>query len=225
MSSAQPTLAQRLTTPVSVELAGRPWALLFTNEALLRSQELTGVDMLQPLRMGAITARVLAAMLWCAMGSPDAPTLRELGPHIRPRSLPMLRDAVRDAWVAAMPEPKRRSQEGAPPEEGPLTWPRAWARARYELSLTDAEWLGMTPRLVHELYRVRGQRIRRENLLIGKLGAAIVNARVKKPITAEQFLGVSLDDDEEKRKITGEDLMAALAGFPKAKKQEKRKAI
>ena len=38
----------------------------------------------------------------------------------------------------------------------------------------------MTSRQVNELYLVRAQQLKRENLLIGKLGAAIVNARGEK---------------------------------------------
>jgi hypothetical protein len=214
------SLAQRLVPPVEVELAGERRALLYTNDALLRCQDLTGIDMLQPLRLGSITARVLVALLWCGIGQPVDLPIRELGSGIRPRATQALREAVRAAWIASMPEPKpRRAGKGDARDDGPQTWIRLWARARYELGLSDVEWLGMTSRQVSELYLVRAQQLKRENLLVGKLGAAIVNARVKKPITPEQFLGIEPDEESggRKGKVTGEDIMAALAGFKKVK--------
>ena len=101
--------------------------------------------MLQPLRLGSITARILAALLWCGIGQPVDLPLRDLRAQVSGRRGVTPRrcsEARREAWVAPMPggEIPRRPGKGAAAEDGPPSWIRLWARARYELGLTGQEW-------------------------------------------------------------------------------------
>jgi hypothetical protein len=214
-------LGARLSPLVQLDVGGALRPMLFTHRRLLLIEELTGINTLERVDLGELSARSIAIFITCAIGDENIGS-RDVGRHINIRTIRQYRDALADAWKASMPEPRPARKKNEAPSKISFSWLKAWAEARADLDLGDEEWLDMTPRQVDALYRVRSRQRRRENILIGKLGAAIVNwsGRAKAPVTPEAFLGMDLSDEDQEAMdgpLTGEMIMAALAGFPKSK--------
>jgi hypothetical protein len=82
------------------------------------------------------------------------------------------------------------------PSEGPeLTpeqvWERLWSEARYDLRLSDAEFLALTPRQFSLLRKRRDAEHERQELLFGIISQNIVNfsmSRPKDPAKASDFM-------------------------------------
>lgn len=93
----------------------------------------------------------------------------------------------------------------------------AWSIARYELRLSDDEWLEMTPRMLHALRLRQIEQMQREELLVGIIASTTANTSFcapEKPFTPESFMLHPLPQHPIKP-LTGEDIMAAFASFPK----------
>jgi len=85
--------------------------------------------------------------------------------------------------------------------------------------LSDEEWLDMTPRQVHELRKRRLEQMQREEVLLAQLNCSIINfafGAPKTPVTPDRFM-LHPFKAEPAKPLTGEDLMAAFAQFPKSK--------
>jgi hypothetical protein len=89
----------------------------------------------------------------------------------------------------------------------------AWAIARFDLGLSDEEWLGMTPRHLHALRLRQEQKMQREELLVGIISSTVANNGFrdhKRTITPESFMLHPFPPEPEKP-VTGEDVMRAFA--------------
>jgi hypothetical protein len=93
----------------------------------------------------------------------------------------------------------------------------AWSIARYELRLSDDEWLEMTPRMLHALRLRQIEQMQREELLVGIISATSANfsfCRPENPMSPEDFM-MHKFPPQPLKPLTGEDIMAAFASFPK----------
>jgi hypothetical protein len=93
----------------------------------------------------------------------------------------------------------------------------AWSIARQELRLSDDEWLEMTPRMLHALRKRQIERLQREELLVGIIASTSANfsfCRPDKPLSPEIFM-LHPFPYQPPKPLTGEDIMAAFASFPK----------
>jgi hypothetical protein len=209
-------LPRAITGGAPLELGGGRWWLRITHRVLLACEEETGVELLEggP-AIGEMPARLLRSLL--------RETLQEEWGRVAAMltTLPAVstaRRAMIAAWSASMPDPSAApvKSERLPPEK-PLTWPEAWASAtsRYELGLTDEQWLEMTPRQVEALRRVRLRAMQREELLNGLLAATVANFGARAParaMRAESFMLHPFEaQPEEQGPVTGETIMAMLA--------------
>jgi hypothetical protein len=94
-----------------------------------------------------------------------------------------------------------------------------------DLHLTDADWLDMTPRMLHALRKKQLEQMQREELLVGILAATSANfsfCRPERPMRPESFMlhpfkADALTQPSEHR-VTGEDIMAAFAHIPKRRR-------
>lgn len=211
-------LAARLTSRVELDLDRRVWPLVLTHRVLLECEELTGVPLLAEVNL--LSAKLIRALLFCALKRAGAPyTLKQVGDRIRPKSIDRIHEAVRSAWVAAMPEPEEDDEDVKPTRRKkkpkPLTWLNAWAMARHDLHLSADEWLDMTPRQFHALKQRQMERWQREELLVGIIAATSANFSMchpKRPLRADSFMLHPLKAEPEEP-MTGDELMAAFAPF------------
>jgi hypothetical protein len=93
----------------------------------------------------------------------------------------------------------------------------AWSIAREELKLSDEEWLEYTPRMLHALRKRQIERMQREELLVGIISATTANfsfCAPDKPLSPETFM-LHPFPPQPLKPLTGEDIMAAFASFPK----------
>jgi hypothetical protein len=182
-------ISARLTRPVRLTLAGTEWLIVITHDVLLGLEEMTGTDVLagavDPWRLSAISLRALLYLV--LRGSGSILPLKQAGSLINPRDIQRIQAALREAWLAAMPD-----ATGSKESDGKrLTWPMAYATARIDLGLSEAEWLGMTPVVLQALFKRRLDAMRREEILHGMKPE-------KEPPRA--------------RELTGEDIIAAMGG-------------
>lgn len=137
------------------------------------------------------SAGLLRGMLFAALFVAGAGCSRQdVGRCFTYRKLPAIRETVTDAWLASMSEPKEGSAKEAEPATKP-NWTEAWAIAKYDMRLSDAEWLDMTPRQFSALQEVRLAQLRREELLVGILAAQTQNfsaCHPDKAVSAEAFM-------------------------------------
>lgn len=120
---------------------------------------------------------------------PDC-TLHEVGALFQLELVSELRALIIEAFRASMPEP-REDAGGTDPGRPPQTWPEMWSEARYDLRLTDEEWLDMTPRMVRALNDRRLEEIHWIELMFGQVSADIRNhsfVRSRPPAKATDFL-------------------------------------
>ncbi len=188
------SLAERLTRRVTFSIGGESWPLVFTHRALLLCEEITGTDMLSA-SLGNLPASMLRGLLFAALSTAGAAcSINEVGNQINPRAIGGIRQTVFSAWAASMEEiPAVDDKKAAAEPDSPkkLTWSEAWARARFNLNLSDEEWLDSTPRMCGELYRVRLAQMQREELLVGIIAATVENfspVHPEKIVSPESFM-------------------------------------
>jgi hypothetical protein len=186
-------IAELLTRRVEFSYEGRPWPLIFTHRALLQCENLTALDMLQQ-TIGAPSASLLRALLFSALSCAGAHcSIKQIGQRISPRTIDSIRETVVKAWIASMAEPEEDEDEEKPQEydRKKFTWLEAWAIARYDLRLSDEEWLDMTPRQFRALQKARLEKMQREELMNGMLAATFENFSMgapKTPSKADDFM-------------------------------------
>jgi hypothetical protein len=120
----------------------------------------------------------------------------------------------------------RAGRHGTPYASGavraPLTWLEAWSIARYDLRLTDDEWLDMTPRQLHALRLRQIEQLQHSELMTGIIASVTANFSMMKPerpFSAESFMihklpgsvevGEELEDE-----MDGDKLLRILGGLP-----------
>jgi hypothetical protein len=102
----------------------------------------------------------------------------------------------------------------------PLTWLEAWSIARYDLRLTDDEWLDMTPRQLHALRLRQIEQLQHSELMTGIIASVTANFSMMKPeppFSAESFMIHKLPDspeDEQEEEMDGDKLLRILGGLP-----------
>jgi hypothetical protein len=97
----------------------------------------------------------------------------------------------------------------------------AWSIARQDLKLSDEEWLEMTPKMLHELRKRQIVQFQREELLVGIIASTTANTSFcapEKPFSAESFM-LHPFPPQPAKPLTGEDIMAAFASFPKTRQE------
>jgi hypothetical protein len=151
-------------------------------------------------RMIDPSASMIRALLFAALSCAGAAcSLEEVGRSITRANVGTVRETLCDAWMASMAEPPKRlplSEENS----RRWTWTEAWAAARYDLKLSDDEWLDMTPRQVAALENARIEQMQREELLIGVLAATFENFSFyapKKSVSPETFMLHKLPPEPE----------------------------
>jgi hypothetical protein len=119
-----------------------------------------------------------------------------------------------------------RFLRGTPYDSGgvrpPLTWLEAWSIARYDLGLSDDEWLEMTPRQLHALRLRQIERLQHLELLTGIIASVTANFSLMKPdppLSAESFMVHKLplppkDNEETDGEMDGDKLLRILGGLP-----------
>jgi len=79
----------------------------------------------------------------------------------------------------------------------------------------------MTPRQLHALRKRQVEKWRREELLVGIVASTTANfgfCRPNEPLTPESFMLHPVPEKESADGLTGEDVQAAFARFPKTPK-------
>ena len=119
----------------------------------------------------------------------------------------------------------RRGESGAPYAGGvvksPRTWLQLWSIGRYDLRLTDDEWLDMTPRQFHALQQRKIEELKHREKLTGILATVTANysmLRPDPPLTPESFMmhqppPAGLDEALEDE-MDGDKLLRILGGLP-----------
>ena len=217
-------LPLRLTPRVSLSLGGKDWPVLFSHQALLDVETSTGLDILAGefkvtmLSAKAMRATVHALLAVAALPSPPPYTVKEVGKLIGLKTLGKVRNALVEAWRAAMPEMEPGvppSHAGAKPKvggPGARTWMEIWADNRQSLNLSDEQWLAYTPRMVQQLARERLEVIRRQELMLSRIGAATVNFSMcapKNPVADTHFMVHPWPKPEP-----ATNLLGSLGGMP-----------
>jgi hypothetical protein len=214
-------IARWLTRPVELFACGRKWRLLITHRVLLEVGELTGMDAMC-MNMARPSALVLRAVLFAVLREAGATiSLEEAGAMMRPGAVPGIRAALIEAWRASMPEPEPEGPS-KPSAEPPLTTLEAWAMARYDLRLTDKQWLSMTPRMLRALSHQHLENIRWSELMMGVLCAHTVNhsfCAPKKPTSPRSYMFHPWPESQQpQQRVYGEALIGIVADAPKKRK-------
>ena len=215
-----------LTRRVELRLGDDRWPIVFTHAVLLDIEEQLHISLVNgELNIVNLSAKALRAILFAALCHSGASlSAEEIGRRIGLRGLPAARNAISEAWVAAMPEREPESPRKAKKAQTRLSWMEVWANNREYLNLTDEEWLEMTPKMVQALDRAHREQVRRNELMLSRIASASANhsmCRPQKPYPDDHFMidkwpKVEGDDGP----ITGENIMAQFADIsPQFKKQ------
>lgn len=212
--SQQPLLADWLTGKVTVNLGGVEHRLVVTYGVLLEVENETGLDCLSGVEaFFSPSLRSLRALL-CAMLRRYDEGIRswEIGALLdQPSCLPVVLQAVRQAFVVSMPdpEPEVKPRKGQKKESAAAaarivrTWPDLRASARVELGLSDDEWRAMTPREFHALRKVYVKSLRHLELVVGQVCATVKNHSMnpgKQWAQATDYVLHRLPEDEPQMK-------------------------
>lgn len=215
------TIAEHLSVPVEIEIDGRRWRLLFTHAVLLAIERMAGLQVLASgIDFGSPSAKLFAASLWALLERAGASYSPEAAARlVTPRNALQIHRALLDAWNASMPEPGEIGEGPCP------TWLEAWAIARRTLRLSNQEWLDLTPRLLAALTREHLEQVRQGEFLLSRLTAVTANFGFRAPERAfrEDRFMLHPWPEQEKKPLTGEDLMRFFAGFPKTPESQKWK--
>ena len=142
--------------------------------------------------LGDTSARVLRSLIHASLRCAGSQCSEEdIGRVIGRHSITKIRKVVLRAWVASMADPKDEPVDEFAEPPPRQTWLDVWAIARYDLNLTDEQWLDMTPRMFRALQEARIKQFQREEMLVGIVAATIENfsmAAPKKPASPADFM-------------------------------------
>lgn len=223
-------LTDLLTTPVTILFRGQQVQLVVTHQVLLDLERRTKLDLLSDALLTTnLTASLLRNILHVLLtrSHPDC-TLREVGTLFKPEIVGEIRALIIEAFAASMPLPREDDsdardeddpgEDDSNKEDMPQTWPDLWSEARYNLHLTEQEWLGMTPRMVQALNARRLDDIYWIELMFGQVSADIRNhsfSRASTPFKATDFLlhrrRQAKPGGGESGMVTGDELAAIMS--------------
>jgi len=209
------TIAERISPAITLAVGGKSWRLLFTTSVLLDIERATGLRVLvgefQPDRASARDLRAALHALLVRAGATF--TCCEVGKWLGLRTVPRAREAMAQAWITSMPEPKPATAHKDPlASKPPLSWPEAWAIADQDLGLSAEEWLDLTPRMVESLNQQRLESLRNWELMISQVIAANVNFGFnppRRPLKPESFMLHPWPKGEEAESI-GDQIMQEM---------------
>jgi hypothetical protein len=209
------TLAERLSSTVTLDLNGREWRLLITHAVLVSFEQLTGVNIMAgELDLLRMSARLTRALLFCALARAGAPySLQEAGDLIAGPNFVQIRVALLRAWDASMPDLEDDDSDESAERPESFTWVDAWAIARQDLKLLNDEWLDLTPRLCHALRKRQIAHWQREEILFGNVAATAANfsaAPPSEPLTAEAFMMHPIKQKQLSPEEAGDQLLLFL---------------
>lgn len=196
-----------------MEILGE-WRVIFTHDVLLSIAEATGKDpMAGELDIVRPPAAILQAILFAVIArSGFKGSAKDAGRLVTLATIGGIRAALIDGWRASMPEPVEK-----PAAHGkPLSRMEAWAFARETLKLSDPEWLGITPRMLHALAEHNLESRRQWELMIARLTATTANHGARAPDEPMQPRSLMLHPWPEEKQdgcVTGEELMRIFAPF------------
>jgi hypothetical protein len=213
-------IADKLIRKVEIRLDGADWPLVVTHDVLIECERLTGKKMLAGGEALRPTARLVRALLCIMLRRAGATlTVKEIGQLITPGNAEQIHSKIIDAWAASMPEPKPDVKTPSSERAKPFDAIEAWAIGRYDLGLTDQEWLDSTPRQIDELQKRKRERRQYEEWLMAVVAASASNAphwRTSQPRAAREFMTMYPPDPEIAKPISGIGMVrAAFARFPK----------
>lgn len=208
---------------MDLEIAGRSWRLVFTHRVILDIEQMSGVDAMK-LHLGDLNARMLRIVLHAVLRQAGAPwPLESTGALLVPADVPRIQNALYRAWGASLPKIDRTAAAARPKEGDELRTIDAWAKARFELRLSDREWLDMTPAMVHALTSRHLDDMRHRETMIALLCAETVNHSFRAPTKAAQYTTymqhpwppetlrpAATPEPERPGIVWGEDVLAAL---------------
>jgi hypothetical protein len=215
------TITDKLIRKVEIRLGGADWPLVVTHDVLIECERLTGKKMLAGGDVLRPTARLVRALLYlmlCRAGA--AYTLGHVGKFITPANAEKVQGAILEAWAASMPDPEPEENGQRPSREEKFEAINAWAIARYDLGLSDQEWLDSTPRQIDELLKRKTLRSQFVEYLTAVIAATAANAphwRTTQPREVNEFMKLHPFPEAPPKPVTGEMIMAAFAGYPKTK--------
>ena len=195
----------------------RSWRIVFTHRVLLDIEALTGADAMR-FNLMQLSARFLRGVLFAVLREAGAPfTIEQIGEMFKPGAFAKIRSRLAEAWIASLPEPEPEPEPdrwNEPAPRQPLSTLDAWAKARFDLRLSDEEWLAMTPRMLHALAKRQLEAIRQRELMLAVLCAHTVNSSFHAPKTATQPASYMLHPwpVAPLQPVTGEMVLAAFAG-------------
>lgn len=150
------------------------------------------------------SAKALRGLLWALLKRCEPLLTREqAGSFLNRRNMAAVRLAIAKAFMACLPPPEKKGKKSEQELDlsKPMSFPETWAEGRFELGLSDEEWLAMTPRQFHYLRKSAVKTVRHFELIAGQLGAAIKNHSMnppKKCAQARDFLLHKFEEDELK---------------------------
>lgn len=207
-------VAEFLTRKVEVELGGLQWRLVVTHKVLLDFEAVTGVDSLGAVNLWSPSAVVVRGLLWALLRAAGAGwDLLQVGGLINGDQLFWIMRQLRTCWAVSMPEPE--SGTGSPGAR--FTWLNAWASATQELTISDEQWLAMTPRMIKARRKVRAGQMERDAELLGVIAATTANfgfCKPKKPFTARSIMGLPERVEVDPNEYAGARLLRLLDALP-----------
>lgn len=196
---------------------------------LLECEALTGVDMLKSAHNIIMpSAATMRALLWSAMsrdGCKWSPV--EIGAKLRsPKIASQAQEAIRQAFKVSMPEPDEKKSKKNEDEDSRYTastsstpqiptWIETWAAARIELSLTDVEFLSMTPKMLYYLRRSSIHEKQWLEVQVSRIIAYNINfsaCHPKEPVKPDVFMIHRFDNTESTDQDLGTSIMNLISG-------------
>jgi hypothetical protein len=221
--------AHLLSKPVYVEAAdGRKWRVVVTHRALIAIGEATGVDPMQ-VNLAKMTASKLRAVVHALIrATGEKLTLEQAGDIILGHLIAPIYNSVIDAWNASLAEVGTEVKVKAANKRSgkPFTVLDAWAEARYNLRLTDQEWLDMTPRMANALMNryIEGLRLYELPIAIATAHNVIHSFNApKKPVKVSTYMPHPWPDEPtviEEYDDPGTALLAKWKGITIEKAEE-----
>lgn len=198
---------------MEIEAGGVRWPIVFTYRVLLDVGKLTGLDPMT-LHLGHLNAAMLRGTLFSVLREAGCPlSIEDAGALLDPAALTATETALYRAWAASFPDPEPLKPNGQP--EITISTVEAWARARFDLGLSDEEWLAMTPRMLYALTERQIEDMRHREMMIAILCAVTVNSGFGGPKTSvkpDVFMQHPWPPEPEppRRLVYGEEVLAAF---------------
>jgi hypothetical protein len=195
-----------LTRHVEVRLGEERYPIVFTHRVLLDIEAALNVSIVNgEFNIAGMSAKALRTVLFVALSYSGVKySAQEIGTKLGLRGFSAARQAVFDAWVAAMPEHEPGDSGG---KRKTRTWMEVWGNNRQQLGLSDQEWLDMTPRMAQCLDRARMDTVRQNELRLSRIASTVANygfCRPQQPLADDHFMMHPYPKEEPTDPPTGE---------------------